>query len=849
MSQDSTHGLSDVPGLRRFDIAKQKYPLMPLKEPKAGGGGGGGEGKGNKGKDGEPTPALDIVARDPLSATPRELIPSLGQYPTTPTWYYQTVAITDVSGEAPGDDPKQEPAGDAGAAPAAEGDKDPGPDVPEGAATGPTPVTEAFDPMTFAAATHGASVPAVGVLLKQAQTWTTAGLALGNLLHSVCLAPGEVTQVAIIDWERTESGSQQESIDASDAKSSSSNQSRSIQDVTSAVMRETQEGSSHARSDSVSTQGGVGGALAFFAGSASQGTNQTVTTAVTRSAGSRDVAAEANQNVNAATTRAAEQVRSRRASVVREVRQAEHEQITTRVVANYNHCHTLNIEYFEVVEVFELVTRVVSAERCIFLPMKIVDFVEDLKNDEKRVFGQRYCIRFRDTLVEAARLIGDPELAIAIEMLADGGKGKVVTNFEVGGDAKRTPYRDALAGQLKAATTAFDAASDHSKKADIECSRIVNEILEKSAQYESAYAAAHPGGVAGKQGDGGGRATDFGPLREKVDRISKELQGLRQEQLVAQKARRRARETAEAAKRKRDKIQSACDEYDRALAELRDVGVVGARLNAHQLYFSQAIWLSMGPAIIQEMVKGKTHQGETIADTIDPHPIAVDGNYLGFRWPFKERAEQEKLDKAHVKKDAPTASVAIPTGGVFAEGILGQAVSAEKIDSSLFWKWEEHDIPIKPTGIDNIKSGSRARKVDLSGSALEPSGISLPTLANLPDPAGLAGLYETIRDGSVFRDMSGSEVIKSLAEQSVRLSSEGAKDAAEQATKTLDTVLKHQAKVIETLAPLIADAMAKKAGGGAGGGKLPIKDPTKGDEGDSGESEEATAGAGGFLEA
>lgn len=837
MPQDPTHNLRDVPGLRRFDVARELSPLMPLKEPRAGGGDGEGKkGKPRKGEDGKPTPLMDVVARDSLGTTPRELIPSLGQYPTTPTWYYQTVAITDVSGEAPGDDPKQEPAGDAGAAPAAEGDKDPGPDVPEEPAAGPTPVTEAFDPMTFAAATHGASVPAVGVLLKQAQTWTTAGLALGNLLHSVCLAPGEVTQVAIIDWERTESGSQQESIDAFDTKSSSSNQSRSIQEVTNAVMRETQEGDSSTDTTSDSSQKGVGGALSFLAGSASKGSNHTVSKAVTRSTGSRNVAAEANQNVNAATTRAAEQVRSRRASVVREVRQAEHEQITTRVVANYNHCHTLNIEYFEVVEVFELVTKVESAERCIFLPMKIIEFVEDIKTIAVK---KKYCLRFKDVLAQAAELIGDAELAIAIRTLSPDGD-ELYTHVGEEATARVSFAYESTATQKKldALNKAFDAASasvaatrqqllaaiDAKNKAALEMSSFAtHDTTADSAAYlakQQAYDAAAAGVTT---------------LQAQLTQVQSQCD--------------RLRPGVEAATRRRDNARDALSAYDRASERYDNAARVGERLNANQLYYSQAIWLSMGPAIIQEMVKGKRYGEEIIADTIDPHPIAVDGNYLGFRWPYKNENSQKDFNERYLKKGAPTATVAIPTGGVFAEGILGQAVSAEKIDSSLFWKWEEHDIPIKPTGIDNIKSGSRARKVDLSGSALEPSGISLPTLANLPDPAGLAGLYETIRDGSVFRDMSGSEVIKSLAEESVRLSSEGAKDAAEQARKTLKDLFDYQSKVIDTLAPLIADAMAKKAGGGAGGGKLPIKDPTKGDEGDSDESEEATAGAGGFLEA
>ena len=36
------------------------------------------------------------------------------------------------------------------------------------------------------------------------------GIALGNLTQSICLAPGEVTQVAVIDWRRTTTGTSEE---------------------------------------------------------------------------------------------------------------------------------------------------------------------------------------------------------------------------------------------------------------------------------------------------------------------------------------------------------------------------------------------------------------------------------------------------------------------------------------------------------------------------------------------------------------------------------------------------------------------------------------------------------------
>ena len=43
---------------------------------------------------------------------------------------------------------------------------------------------------------------ALGAVARFSQSWYREGLTLGQLLHSVALAPGEMTRVAMIDWSR-----------------------------------------------------------------------------------------------------------------------------------------------------------------------------------------------------------------------------------------------------------------------------------------------------------------------------------------------------------------------------------------------------------------------------------------------------------------------------------------------------------------------------------------------------------------------------------------------------------------------------------------------------------------------
>ena len=57
-----------------------------------------------------------------------------------------------------------------------------------------------------------ATKPVMGALLTWTQSWYTQGLALGQLLHSLALAPGESTRIAMIDWSRRQSSGATESI-------------------------------------------------------------------------------------------------------------------------------------------------------------------------------------------------------------------------------------------------------------------------------------------------------------------------------------------------------------------------------------------------------------------------------------------------------------------------------------------------------------------------------------------------------------------------------------------------------------------------------------------------------------
>ena len=230
------------------------------------------------------------------------------------------------------------------------------------------------------AAPAGFSRLATGALLTFSQSWFSQGLTLGQLLHSTSLAPGESTRIAMVDWTRRTRAAASEDISESELLSNTMTHSRAISEVTNATAAEFQSGRSSTSATSTTEQGGVGFGLEIgplaLGGSGAASTTSTEVMSASSSFGTRELAAAYAQDINDRSQQNASSVRNRRASIVREVSQAEHEQISTRVLTNYNHMHALSVQYFEVVQAFRATTQLERAERCLFVPVKLVDFTD-----------------------------------------------------------------------------------------------------------------------------------------------------------------------------------------------------------------------------------------------------------------------------------------------------------------------------------------------------------------------------------------------------------------------------------------------------------------------------------------
>lgn len=151
---------------------------------------------------------------------------------------------------------------------------------------------------------------AFGALLTFEQSWTPQEIVLGQLLHSLALAPAEMTKVAIVDWTRSTSAELSESADQRESLANTSRQSRSVEEVADATAREIQEGSSATQSSSRTSQygasaGGPGFGLSSVAASSLQQIKASSPTSIlrascrcSRSSASRSIATSSRVSVS-----------------------------------------------------------------------------------------------------------------------------------------------------------------------------------------------------------------------------------------------------------------------------------------------------------------------------------------------------------------------------------------------------------------------------------------------------------------------------------------------------------------------------------------------------------------------
>lgn len=218
--------------------------------------------------------------------------------------------------------------------------------------------------------TYQATEIAHGHILTFKQVWRADGYSLGDLLYSLPLAPGQKKLISILDWDRNESTIRMSERHSTEQFAANLRRDRDISETINTALHESMRARSDAHTEA------FGGGLGVFIGpivigggggysNAGSSANQVST---------RAVSAQSLQQVRDRTTQAASLVRGQRATVVQSSRQGESLQAQTEVVANYNHCHAMTVEYFEVLRHFKVDVELAHVQECLFVPLEMSEF-------------------------------------------------------------------------------------------------------------------------------------------------------------------------------------------------------------------------------------------------------------------------------------------------------------------------------------------------------------------------------------------------------------------------------------------------------------------------------------------
>lgn len=690
-----------------------------------------------------------------------------------------------------------------------------------------------IDAAPVANADFGFNTLGLGMLLTLNQSWFMQGVTLGHLLHSMALAAGESTRIAVIDWSRKTSAGQTEVVGETEDLTQDTSRNRSISEVTEAVAREAQSGFSHTESQSTTKQAGVSGGISIgpFGGGASASISKTSTSAdsYATSAGSREVGASMLQNASDRTHQQAHAARTRRASVVREVSQTEHESVSTRVITNYNHMHALTVQYYEVLQVYRTETSLARCDRVVFIPFKLLDFsnVDLLRRFRGALIDAALTPAVRDALLNLDTLEFVPERQVVFP-----GLGGTITDILANPRVITRRVVFARRREEDETENAPDPDDDGPAAPPPRPPRppLPDDVADSLWQHAASKLSAFFGTATVRRGTqslfvpsdvrveegavqspvraikllfvlrDGTRITDLSAsiALADVDRIA--ISGSDPVADVAATAVLALSRNGIVFPLELPTVTVTKGAQETKLVDIRaagaDVNLI-QHLTDHRLHYSQAVFRSLDSAMIAGLLApfSLTMNGQQfpLVQVAEPIPLRIMGNALAFKINTDPVNDAEwrafMASRGLTLGQAKVDVVPLSSGGIFAEAVLGRFNCAERLDISRFFNWQDSPIPIQPSEIAAIQTGTRGTVENLTPGQFSAPLVSITPPAALPDPTGLAGTLAAIQNGNLFRDMSGLADTIKLATETAKLSAAGATAVGSQASENLKTAV------------------------------------------------------------
>lgn len=211
----------------------------------------------------------------------------------------------------------------------------------------------------------------LGYVLRLAQRWTFQGLALGDLVYSLPLAPGEQQQVAVFERTDTASVFESETLSQSQAEQQIALADTSTHATFNSAFDEAASGGSSFATHSDTSSWGAN----FLVAAGGGGSSDSNGVSNSWMQGQRDAAENAAQTTHSAAESQASARRNAARTGMRLASSSESEQVTTRTITNHNHLHALTMQYWEVQRLYDVRTVVEDLDFVCLVPMQIVRFM------------------------------------------------------------------------------------------------------------------------------------------------------------------------------------------------------------------------------------------------------------------------------------------------------------------------------------------------------------------------------------------------------------------------------------------------------------------------------------------
>ena len=217
----------------------------------------------------------------------------------------------------------------------------------------------------------------LGYVLRCSQNWKFQGLALGDLVYSLPLAPGEQQQVVVEEQTTTLTVREFDAVIASESSSASQVSDASTRATFDSALQQSAQGGSSFTSASESGSMSAGGGLLGLLGGPSGSMGESVSGGSTHNwmDGLQNYGSTATQSVQTYAEQQAHSSRSAQRTAMRMASSTESTSVTTKTITNHNKLHALTMQYFEVLRQFDITTSYDGVSLVCLVPLDIVWFL------------------------------------------------------------------------------------------------------------------------------------------------------------------------------------------------------------------------------------------------------------------------------------------------------------------------------------------------------------------------------------------------------------------------------------------------------------------------------------------